>query len=166
MARWSHAQAKAEFEKNLQAVLASSKNADETEFSLGVRLFDNDSTRSAEVNADNALRVAQYAAEWSVVDTDTAALSLVQRAAPAAGTYLFVTSLHASYGAAQIGTLVLYEGTGGGRVERGRFHIHNQRDITLDSPLRIAVATAAEAELSAGAAGVIGTVTLTGYTGS
>lgn len=152
-------------------ILASAQNPDGSAFTLPIvgpadgpleiRVRDNDSGRMAEVNQDSALRVAQYNAEWTEGVTATAAAATATRAAPGAGTSLYVTSISASYGAAQVGTLTIDFG-GGVRT----FHVHNQRDVAFAAPFKVTAATAVSATLSAGAVGVVGAVVLGGYTGS
>ncbi|MBT9177519.1 MAG: hypothetical protein DDT20_01853 [Firmicutes bacterium] len=53
----------------------------------------------------------------------------------------------------------------GGATTIGNFHVHNQRDIVFAKPLRLTMGSAAELRLAAsGTAGVIGAVTMSGYT--
>lgn len=105
------------------------------------------------------VKVTSKEADWSVEAEPAAATqaSAVKAAQP--NTRHFVTSISASYSAAQVGFLTLLAGAA--VVWRG--YVHNARDLSFASPIEIPDNTAVELRLAAGAAGVIGSVTVTGY---
>lgn len=99
------------------------------------------------------------ASDWTQYATGTAALATATRAAEAGKSH-YVTAIEASYGSAQIGTLTVRVGATVLFVQA----VHNQREIPFPTPLKIPVGESVTAELSAGAAGVVGRVALHGYT--
>lgn len=104
-------------------------------------------------------------AEWFLAHVPAAAtLATISRASGGPGTRHYVTGISGSYSAAQVGTLRLLTGTGVGAVAIGTFHVHNAQNIEFASPIEIPADTAVTADLSAGAAAVVGAVVLRGYT--
>jgi hypothetical protein len=112
-----------------------------------------------DLKAQGAVEVLENASTWSLTATATAAAATVTRPAEAGRSH-YVTSISGGFGAAQIALLTLSDGA----TVIGNFHVHNQRTATFDKPLKITGGNAAGASLGAGAAGVVGAVTLTGYT--
>lgn len=111
-------------------------------------------------NRDNTPFFGQgEVSEWSVTATATAAAATATRAAEAGKSH-YITGISGSFGAAQIALMTLSDGV----TVIGNFHVHNQRDVHFDKPVRITAGNAASMTLAAGAAGVVGAVTLRGYT--
>ena len=107
----------------------------------GIKSFQDASTWSITVTADNVAATATKAAE--------------------VGKSHYITSVSASYSAAAIGLLTTKDGV----ATIGNYHAHNQRDVTPTRPLKITEGASFEAALAAsGSVGVIGAVTATGYT--
>lgn len=98
--------------------------------------------------------------EWSAQADATAALATATRAAEADSSH-YVTAIEASYGSGQIGTLTVRAGA----TVLFTQAVHNQREIAFHTPLKLPAGTSAVAELSAGSVGVVGRVSLHGYTG-
>lgn len=94
-------------------------------------------------------------ATWHESGSGTAALATATKAANANQAHK-ILRVHASYSAAQIGTLTVKEGST--TVFTGA--VHNQRDVELGYQGKANAAVSAE--LSAGAAGVIGRVHISG----
>ncbi len=105
------------------------------------------------------LRVSQVGSARSATASATAAAAVATRPATAGSSH-YVAGVRGSYGAAQIGTLTLEEGA----TVIGTYHVHNQRDVVFERPMKIASGTAVTARLTAGAAGVVGAVDLETYT--
>jgi hypothetical protein len=104
--------------------------------------------------------MAAQNADWQARGSATNALATATRAAEP-GNRHSILSVTASYSAAQIGLLQIKVG---GSVVWERY-IHNAADIDLDAgAIRGSNGAAVSAELAAGAAGVTGTVTLSGVT--
>jgi hypothetical protein len=100
-------------------------------------------------------------AEWVDQNVPAAATAAsATHAAGPAGSRHYVTGLSGSYGAAQVGTMRLLAGA----AVLGTFHVHNQRDVEFEAPIEIPPDTAITADLSAGAAGIVGAVVVRGYT--
>ncbi|MBT9177518.1 MAG: hypothetical protein DDT20_01852 [Firmicutes bacterium] len=100
------------------------------------------------------------AAVWSVTVTADNAAAIAIRIG-VAGQSHYITCIAGSLGAVLIRLMTLTDGT----VIVGNFHVHNQRDIVFAKPLRLTMGSAAELRLAAsGTAGVIGAVTMSGYT--
>lgn len=95
------------------------------------------------------------AAAWIARASATAAVATASRAANANHPH-HVSRVQASYSAAAIGVLTI--SVGGAVVWEG--HVHNQRDVEID--YQGGVNQAVTAALSAGAAGVVGMVSMTG----
>lgn len=104
--------------------------------------------------------VVREVSSWVESAQATAAAATATRAAPAGGLSHFISSISGSYGTAQIGLLTLKQGA----TTIGRWEVHNSFGISFPSPIKIAPGTAVSAELAAGAATVVGVVTLTGNT--
>lgn len=99
-------------------------------------------------------------ATWSETTTADNAAATVTKAAEAGKSH-YITSISGSFSAAAIRLATLKDGA----TTKGNFHVHNQREITFDKPLKITAGAAAELSLAAsGTAGVIGAVTMQGYT--
>lgn len=100
-------------------------------------------------------------AEWSATATADNAAATVTRAAEAAGRVHYVTGISGSFSASGEKLMTLKSGT----VVRGNYHVHNQRDVLFDPPLKMGTGEAVELSLAAsGTAGTVGAVTLTGFT--
>lgn len=98
--------------------------------------------------------------KWSVTGTADNATASATRAAET-GKAHYVTGIHGSFSAANIKLMTLKDGS----TIIGNFHVHNQRDVHFDRPLRITQGNAALLELAAsGVGGQIGAVTITGFT--
>lgn len=99
-------------------------------------------------------------AEWSITTTADNAAATVQRAAEA-GRVHCVVSISGSFSVANIKLMTLKDGT----TTIGNYHVHNQRDIVFDKPVRLSPNSLAELSLAAsGTATQIGAVTMTGFT--
>lgn len=112
-----------------------------------------------EIRTQGISEAARAASTWSLSATATAAAATVTRAAEADKSH-FITGISGSFGAAQIALMTLSDG---GAVI-ANFHVHNQRNIEFAKPIKITAGNAVSASLGAGAAGVVGAITLTGYT--
>lgn len=97
--------------------------------------------------------------DWHEDGSAVAALATATRAAEVGNRHSLVTVV-ASYSAAQIGLLQIKRGA---TVEK-EIYVHNYLVLDLSSPLRGASGGAVSAELAAGAAGVTGKVSISGYT--
>jgi len=99
--------------------------------------------------------------EWSITITADNAAATVQRAAEI-GRVHCVVSISGSFSAAVAGKLMtLKDGT----TVIGNYHVHNQRDIVFDKPVRLSPNSLAELSLAASATGgTLGAVTMTGFT--
>jgi len=100
-------------------------------------------------------------AEWSITTTADNAAATVTRAAEA-GKQHCILSISGSFSAAVAGKLMTLKD---GATIIGNFHVHNQRDIVFERPLKLSVNSLAELSLAAsGTATQIGAVTMTGFT--
>lgn len=143
---YSQTQEEGRYTSSLLGVLASGQNPDGTGWDLPV-------------SAPGGLPVVGQASAWSITARVDNGAATVTRAAEA-GRH-FVTAIHASFSAAAIRLLTLSEG---GTIV-ANFDVHNQRDVVLPSPREFAAGTAVSATLAAsGALGVLGTITVFGYT--
>lgn len=97
-------------------------------------------------------------ADWTESGSAVAGLATATRAAES-GNRHSISSVSASYSAATIALVQIKFGT----TVEWEGYVHNQRDVAFASPLRAGSGQAVSAELAAGAAGVTGTVTITGY---
>jgi len=98
---------------------------------------------------------------WIVTANATNAAATATRAAPSSGLSHFITSVSGSFdGAVAGGQLILKEGA----TEIGRWYVHNEFHISFPSPVQLQATKAANLELAAGGAGVVGAATMTGYT--
>lgn len=97
---------------------------------------------------------------WTQTASAVAALATASRPAVTYDEH-YITGVSASYSAAQIGLLQIKDGAT--VVWEG--YVHNQKDVSFPKPLQLTNGNAVSAELTAGAAGVTGKVTLIGYTG-
>lgn len=112
------------------------------------------------VNPDGTpYRLPGPVSEWSLTATATAAAATVTRPGEA-GRRHYVTSVSGSFGAAQISLLTLSDGA----TVVQNHHVHNIRTVEFSSPVEITAGNAAAATLGAGAAGVVGAITITGFT--
>lgn len=99
-------------------------------------------------------------ARWTVTATADNSAATATKAAES-GKAHYICSISGSFSAAVIKLMTLKDGT----TVIGNFHVHNQRDVTFDRPVRITTGAAAELSLAAsGAGGTIGAVTITGFT--
>lgn len=112
-----------------------------------------------DLKAQGAAEALQDVSTWSVTATATAATATSTRPAEA-GRRHYVTGISGSFGAAQIALMTLSDGA----TVIGNHHVHNQRSVEFPTPLEITEGNAVSLALGAGAAGVVGAVTLTGYT--
>lgn len=102
--------------------------------------------------------------DWKLTTTATAATATVTQAAPPSGQVNYVTGISASVGAAvqALGLLVTLRD---GATIIGNFHVNDQGPTMAReyaSPVRCHGAV--ELQLAAGGAGVVGAVTLDGFT--
>jgi len=100
--------------------------------------------------------------EWSITTTADNAAATVQRVAEAGRVHCIV-SISGSFNnpAANGKLMTLKDGT----TVIGNYHVHNQRDIIFDKPVRLSPNSLAELSLAAsGTGGQIGAVTMTGFT--
>lgn len=119
------------------AVLASGQNPDGTEF-----------VASGGVSS------------WSITATADNAAASVTRAA-VAGQSHYITSIAAGFSAAAIKLLTLADGA----AVIGNFYVHNRETIVFPLPIKLTANQAAALQLAAsGTLGVIGSVTMTGFT--
>lgn len=99
-------------------------------------------------------------AEWSITATADNAAATATRAAEAGKSH-YITAIFGSFSAAAIKLATLKDGT----TVIGNYYVHNADSVPLARPLKITSGAAAELSLAAsGTAGVIGAVTLKGYT--
>lgn len=96
---------------------------------------------------------------WTETATATAALATATRAAESGKTH-YVVAVAGSFSAAQIAAMTLKSGT----TAEANFYVHNQHSLTFSRPIRLNAGEAAVLELGAGGAGVVGAVTLVGFT--
>jgi hypothetical protein len=106
--------------------------------------------------------VARELASWIETANVDNLPATVTRAAPAGGIAHYVTSIAGGFSAASVGLkLVLKQGA----AEIGRWNVDNSTVLAFSSPIRIEAGKAVSLELDAsGTVGVVGSVTLTGYT--
>jgi len=98
--------------------------------------------------------------KWSETATADNAAATATHAAESGNAH-YVTGVSGSFSAAAIKLLTLKDGS----TIIGNYHVHNQRDIVFDEPLRITSGAAVVVSLAAsGSAGVIGAVVVTGFT--
>ena len=97
--------------------------------------------------------------EWLTEAEATAALATASAAAVVGKSHR-ITAVRVSYGAAQIGTVTIKQGA----VVLLKQNVHTEKDIVFANPLVIAPNAAVSVELSAGAATVVGNVTMEGST--
>lgn len=98
---------------------------------------------------------------WVDTDTATNATATATKAAPAEGLSHFITSVSGSFDATASGiTLILKDGS----TEVARWNVYDSFALALSSPIKLSPGTAANLELAAGGAGIVGAATLTGYT--
>lgn len=108
----------------------------------------------------SGLKSYEDVATWSITTTADNLAATVTKAAEA-GLSHYVTSVAGSYSNAAIGLLTVKDGA----AIIGNYHAHDQRDVSLSRPLRITENSVLEVSLAAsGTAGIIGAVTVTGYT--
>ena len=99
-------------------------------------------------------------AEWSITTTADNAAATVTRAAEVGRVHCIV-SISGSFSVANIKLMTLKDGT----TVIGNFHVHNQRDIVFDKPVRLSPNSLAELSLAAsGTATQIGAVAMAGFT--
>jgi len=99
-------------------------------------------------------------AEWTETVTANNAAATVTHAAETVGAH-YITSISGSFSAAAIKLMTLKDGT----TVIGNYHIHNADFIPFAKPIRITMGAIAELSLAAsGTGGVIGAVTMTGFT--
>lgn len=108
------------------------------------------------MSGQNVIR--EYAS-WVETDNAVAGIATATRVAAAGGLRHFVTSVSASFSEANAGVLLTLEQGG---TEIGRWYVHNQLVLALNSPIVIEPGNDAILELAAGSG--TGAVTLTGYT--
>lgn len=100
------------------------------------------------------------ASTWSITATSDNAIATATKAAEAGKSH-YITSIAGSYSAANIGLITVSDGA----AVVGNYHTHNQRDVVLSRPFRAVSGNAVSVSLAAsGTVGVIGAVTITGYT--
>lgn len=98
---------------------------------------------------------------WIETDNATNATATATRAATSGARSHYVTSIAASFSGSVAGVqLVLNEGA----TEIGRWYVHDVFALVFPSPIKIDPGNATSLVLSAGGAGVVGSVTLNGYT--
>jgi len=98
--------------------------------------------------------------KWTETTTANNSAATATRTAESGKSH-YVTSVHGSFSAANIKLMTLKDGA----TIIGNFHVHNQRDVIFDKPVRITQGNAAVVELAAsGTGGEIGAVTMCGYT--
>lgn len=114
-------------------------------------------------DAANPVRVSglDEVSSWTETVVGAAATEVVVTRPAEAGLSHYVTAITASFSAAQIALLTLEFPA---LTVEANIHVHNAVTVVLPKPLRLPVNTAAVARLAAGAAGVIGAVTMFGYT--
>lgn len=100
-------------------------------------------------------------ASWIVAANATNAAATATRAAPTGGISHYVTGIAASFSASATGVmLVLNQGA----TEIGRWYVHDVFALVFPSPIKVDPARAVSLVLSAGGSGVVGAVTMNGYT--
>ncbi len=100
------------------------------------------------------------AAEWTETATADNSAATATRAAEA-GFAHYVTGISGSFSSALIKLMTLKDGS----TVIGNYHVHNQRDIVFEPPVRISTGAAAVLSLAAsGTGGQVGAVTITGFT--
>lgn len=113
------------------------------------------------IETDGAgIKSYEDASTWSVTATADNLAVTATRAAEAGKSH-YITSISGGYSNAAIGLMEMKDGV----ATVGNYHTHDQRDVALSRPLKITEGALAEISLEAsGTAGIIGAVTMTGYT--
>jgi hypothetical protein len=112
-----------------------------------------------DLRAQGATQARRSSSTWSVTATATAATATATRGAEA-GRRHYVSGISGGFGAAQIALMTLSDGA----AVIQNHHVHNQRTVEFAAPVEISEGNAASLALGAGAAGVVGAATMTGYT--
>jgi hypothetical protein len=98
---------------------------------------------------------------WVESAQATNGLASATRAAPAGGMSHYITSVSGTFSATTtVQLMVLKQGS----TIVARWHTRGGFELAFSSPIRIDPAVAVTLELPAGGSGVVGAVTLTGYT--
>ena len=98
---------------------------------------------------------------WVETDNATNDTATATKAAPSGGIAHYITSISASFDATASGVqLTLKEGT----TEVARWYVYDSLVLSFTSPIRLSPATAANLELAAGGASIVGAVTMSGDT--
>jgi hypothetical protein len=98
---------------------------------------------------------------WVETAQATAALATASRAVTGDGQSHHISSISGGYSSStQLGVIELKEGT----TVIGRWRFAGSFHVSLPAPIRVAPGSATSVELSAGASGIIGSVTFTGLT--
>jgi hypothetical protein len=106
--------------------------------------------------------IVRQKSAWIETAQATAALATASRAATTPdGTSHHISSISGGYsGSSQAGVIELKQGA----TVIGRWRFFGYFHVDFPAPIRIAPGSAASVELSAGAGGIIGSVTFTGLT--
>ncbi len=99
-------------------------------------------------------------AGWIETDTGTNAAANAQRAAPSGGLSHYITTISGTFDSVADADMILSEGA----TELARWHVYDAFALVFPSPIKLSPATLADLELAAGGTGVVGSVTITGYT--
>lgn len=111
-------------------------------------------------DGDGRILVSGRPATWSVTATADNAAATATKAAEAGKSH-YVTSISGAFSAAAIKLMTLKDGT----TVIGNHYVHNASGFNFANPIKIASGNLAELSLAAsGTAGVIGAVTLNGFT--
>lgn len=111
-------------------------------------------------DGDGRVLVSGRPATWAVTATADNAASTATKAAESGKSH-YVTSISGSFSAAAIKLLTLKDGT----TVIGNHYVHNAFGLTFPNPIKLTSGNLAELSLAAsGTAGVIGAVTLNGFT--
>lgn len=112
------------------------------------------------IKADIADIKSKNISTWVVTATADNNIATATKAAETGKSH-YVTSISGSFSAAAIQLMQLKDGT----TTIGNYHVHNQRDIVFAKPIKITAGNAVSLTLAAsGSAGVVGAVTLAGFT--
>jgi hypothetical protein len=104
----------------------------------------------------------RFVEAWVETANADNAVALVTRAAPTGGLAHRITSISGSFSGSVAGALLTLKQ---GAVEIGRWYVYDAFALPFVSPIDIDAETAVSLELAAsGSLGVIGAVTMTGYT--
>lgn len=105
--------------------------------------------------------VTREVASWVESTTATNATATATRDAPSGGLRHFITGVSGSFDATVSGaTLILKDGA----TEVARWNVYDTFALVFPSPIALSPATAANLELAAGGAGIVGASNMTGYT--